>query len=807
MNPVDREAGELDARLLEWMANVPAGFTRHAATLAECFDLPPGEFAHLEAEFESLALELFTYQYQRIPLYARYCQLLERTPSRVQRAADIPGMPVEAFREAQVVTFPHQEAVLQFHTSGTTGARPGVHLLPTTALYDLALARAFKHHVLPDCERLRFLIVMPVPQEAPHSSLAYMLSRVRELWGTRDSAHFVRGNRLLWSELRAALEQTAVSGEPVCLLGTTLAWLEVLDACEATGSHLRLPEGSRLMDTGGDKGRRRRTQRPALLQRLADCLGIPPSHVVAEYGMTELGSQYYSLSLRAALAGEATSPDHWSYPFWLRPRLLEQPVGLVAHHDLANRGSVAHIVTADVGKAAGASFVLLGRAPRSDLRGCGLLAEAWEVPESQVEDRTPPEIPNPFAFAVLDRQGAARHWESLQEAAHRWSSTGIEERLERLARAAARLATTGPGRWRRALRLSSGLSDPGLDAAWGVTFHPTTKQALELALAAEQLDTPAFAALQERLPRRLVHVLAGNVLPSTWNLLVRGWLLGAAQWLRPATREPVFATCIHDRLGEIEPALAACTAVQWWHRDDMATAASVFNRAQVVTVQGDDASVAAVRQQVEQLAPTARFLGYDARWSAAWVPAVAQSRETAEGLARDVALFDQQGCLSPTCVFAERHAGLEDWCAVLAQALTAQADTLPAGPIPAFSRAGLWHWRQRQRLALALGHVSHLWEGTPSQPWCVVLLARCVWHEDFESPRDRHLVVVPYDDIEQVRQCLGSKLARLQGLSIAGRQPLPAWLRPTRVAQAGTLQEAPPGWPQDHHPPLRSLLL
>ena len=71
----------------------------------------------------------------------------------------------------------------------------------------------------------------------------------------------------------------------------------------------------------------------------------------------------------------------------LRPRLLHsqsnlsQPmqsatdIGLLSHHDLANRGSVAHLLTADVGRSHGPGFQLLGRAPAADLRGCGLVQE------------------------------------------------------------------------------------------------------------------------------------------------------------------------------------------------------------------------------------------------------------------------------------------------------------------------------------------------------------------------------------------------------------------------------------------------
>jgi hypothetical protein len=123
---------------------------------------------------------------------------------------------------------------------------------------------------------------------------------------------------------------------------------------------------------------------------------VPASHVVSEYGMTELGSQYYTLSLRAALLGAgaagggadaAAEPTVWSAPAWLRPRLVHaasgqavdvheaREPGLLAHHDLANRATVAHWLTADLGEPLRGSFVLRGRSGGAERRGCGLVFE------------------------------------------------------------------------------------------------------------------------------------------------------------------------------------------------------------------------------------------------------------------------------------------------------------------------------------------------------------------------------------------------------------------------------------------------
>jgi hypothetical protein len=90
--------------------------------------------------------------------------------------------------------------------------------------------------------------------------------------------------------------------------------------------------------------------------------------------------------LRAALL-DTPLDDVWSHPAWLRPRLVDtesgalceleaaREIGLLAHHDLANRGSVAHLLTADLGRPRAGSFDLAGRCPRAEPRGCGLVSE------------------------------------------------------------------------------------------------------------------------------------------------------------------------------------------------------------------------------------------------------------------------------------------------------------------------------------------------------------------------------------------------------------------------------------------------
>jgi len=167
------------------------------------------------------------------------------------------------------------------------------------------------------------------------------------------------------------------------LLATALALSGLLDALERLDLRFRLPAGSRLFETGGFKGRRVEVTREELLARAADRLGLPSTHVVREYGMTELTSHFYTAVLAEG------DPDLFVTPPWVRVRVLDPETleestpgtrGLLAVLDLANVGSAVHVLTEDLGVAEPGGFRLAGRAAGAELRGCSLAAEelgAW----------------------------------------------------------------------------------------------------------------------------------------------------------------------------------------------------------------------------------------------------------------------------------------------------------------------------------------------------------------------------------------------------------------------------------------------
>ncbi len=329
-----------------------------------------------ERAFNDLALRLFAHQLRYNEPYARYCAALgvSSTPETWEQ---IPAVPAAAFKEAALTTFDPAGAALSFETSGTTRGTPGRHFMETAVLYDAALLAGFDRFVLADGARFRYFNLVPNPAERSNSSLGYMMACIARVRGDGRTGWYLRGDALLIDALEADLRATIAAHQPVCIAATAFALMNLLDVMDERGIEFTLPSGSRVMETGGFKGRSRTVGRDELYARICSRLGIAANDIISEYGMTELTSQYYTASPSRA----------YGAPPWLRARVVgpdrttrpNDTVGALLHVDLANRSSCLAIQTEDLGVQTNDGFELLGRAAEANPRGCSLDAEALHV--------------------------------------------------------------------------------------------------------------------------------------------------------------------------------------------------------------------------------------------------------------------------------------------------------------------------------------------------------------------------------------------------------------------------------------------
>jgi hypothetical protein len=344
-----------------------------------------------DAEFNKLALELFELQFNINAVFRNLCKSRQITPGDIDDWTRIPAVPTSAFKDADLTCLRSEERTTTFHSSGTTGQSRSRHFhsLESLAIYEDSLWPWFQVHVLSRSGGVEGdfepAMLTPTPAEAPHSSLVYMFEVVRRKLGAAPQS-FVgtleRDGSWILDFERAIAALRNAKARPIVLLGTAFSFVHLVEHLNERNLTLELPSGSRLMETGGYKGRSREIPKRELHGMLSERLGIPLEEIVCEYGMSELSSQAYD-TVAGGSEGEGSSVERrFKFPPWVRTRIISPETGsvggtgkpgLLQVFDLANIFSVLAIQTEDLVINKGDGFELVGRAELADRRGCSLM--------------------------------------------------------------------------------------------------------------------------------------------------------------------------------------------------------------------------------------------------------------------------------------------------------------------------------------------------------------------------------------------------------------------------------------------------
>src|SRR5262245_46227085 len=200
--------------------------------------------------FDTLALDIARFQAERIPPIARLARARGVDLAEARSADAIPAVPCDVFRLARIAAHPPSEDCLVFRTSGTSQGREarGEHAFRPTATYERAALAWGERLLFPDRARLSALLLAPAPDAQADSSLGVMIERFAAHLGGPVCHGLSAGSLDLDAIARAAAEARA-AGAPAIVLGTSFALVHLLDA--SRGCDLRLPPGSRVMQTGG----------------------------------------------------------------------------------------------------------------------------------------------------------------------------------------------------------------------------------------------------------------------------------------------------------------------------------------------------------------------------------------------------------------------------------------------------------------------------------------------------------------------------------------------------------------------------
>ena len=269
-------------------------------------------------------------------------------------------------------------------------------------------------------------------------------------------------------------------------------------------------------------------------------------------------------------------------------------------------------------------------------------------------------------------------------------------------------------------------------------------------------------------------VLAANLPALAVQPLLPALALRRPVLLKSPSAEPLFAPAFLAALARREPRLAGALAAATWPGGDPRLEAPVLAGVETVLAYGD----APALDDLERRAP-GKVVGYGPRTSLAALSAGIDPQEAAAGLARDVALFDQRGCLSIAAVYTAGDA--EALAACLEDALRDMARRWPPGPADAASLAAVQQMRLEAEMRglracrLPVGEGTVLVDPDPSfRP----------------SPGLRAVRVHPLADLAALPGILAPWRGRLQGAALAGEE---AWGLAGRLTELGVSRTAPPG--------------
>jgi hypothetical protein len=341
---------------------------------------------------------------------------------------------------------------------------------------------------------------------------------------------------------------------------------------------------------------------------------------------------------------------------------------------------------------------------------------------------------------------------------------------------------------------SEGLLDESLDAL----LAPMSLAALE------SLGQPVS-------PRRSIVglILPGNVPGAGMHEVAAAMLAGCALMAKTATTEPFFFARFVQTLREVDAEVGARIAVLNWSRDRDDITRSLRLNCDWIAAFGNDETIANLDSTKEPAASEPRGTGtlmarFGARFSGALVAAEVSGSATAipvvDALARDISLFEQQGCLSPHHVFVEStdSGAVAEFARDLARALERFAQRVPpprrygleeAAAVRRVRETARWRELGGQTVALMDG------EGLG---WTLVFDDKAPFTI---SPGYRTVTVSRVIDLEDLRQRLLPVEGRIEAFAIASpaarHESLRAFLASMDICylcDPGAMQSPPLDW-------------
>jgi Acyl-CoA reductase (LuxC) len=301
-------------------------------------------------------------------------------------------------------------------------------------------------------------------------------------------------------------------------------------------------------------------------------------------------------------------------------------------------------------------------------------------------------------------------------------------------------------------------------------------------------------------PRLTTHILAGNIPGVGIPDLILAASVKSANLVKTSSAEPLLPVLFAESLAEIDPELAHGWAVVWWRGGDQAIEQAAFSRSDCVIASGSEETIKTLQQQA-----TSRFIGYGHRLSFGLIgkEVLRHAKPLARRAALDMAMYDQQGCLSPHLFYVETGGGVSprEFARLLADELEVLSIELPRGAVSTAAASTLRQLKDLTEMREASGEETAVFCGHRELDWLVIYEADPSF---VPSPLHRVIRVKPLKDFSLLPSMLRTWTPYLQAAGVAvGKSRLKkvaeslGRLGVNRICPIGKMQEPPIGWHQD----------
>ena len=316
----------------------------------------------------------------------------------------------------------------------------------------------------------------------------------------------------------------------------------------------------------------------------------------------------------------------------------------------------------------------------------------------------------------------------------------------------------------------------------------------------EVLDhfVPSFQGQKKAYgPPLITNVLAGNLPGAGLDSMIFSLLVKSATLVKTSSTEPVLPDLFARSIQESDPDLGPCLRIVSWPGGKAELEDVAFSRGDVVIASGSDESLAAIRQRTR-----GKLIGYGHKVSFSLITkeGLANAKEVAQKAAYDVALYDQQGCLSPQLIYVEEGGSVspKEFAVLLAKGLAHWQIVLPRGPVTSEVSSAIRKVRDEAEWQALAGKDVGLHTSLNGTDWTVIYDAESTFAQ---SPLSRTIRVRPLQNIEQLKELLDSWRSYLEAVGVAASPEqattiadLLGSLQVSHVCPIGTMQLSPLSW-------------